>query len=390
MAQRLVAAAVRHPLDPATFSGLSASLFRALAGEDFEILPLVTREIRAFDVFTGALNLSGLVRGRWHGRYAPKVNPRWMWSRRGFERLSRRFAEKLAAIGDDVPILQIGTHVLPPAGYRHFCLTDTTVVQAVEAGEFSVSGAGPRIAEEAIQWQREIFASCESVFVLSRWAAESVVRDYGIPVERVMVCGAGANVEEALPRQADGANPYVLFVGVDWEQKGGPLLVEAFRRVRRALPRARLVVVGCRPRIDEPGVEVVGPLRRSIPDEKQRLFELYAGASCFCLLSRFDAFPNVLLEAGFFGVPVVSTAEGSRPEVVIDGVTGLLAAERDPEEIARLMLAVLTDPVRAEAMGEAARRRVRENFTWPVVAARIARRLRALRSDSPRVSAEYS
>jgi glycosyltransferase involved in cell wall biosynthesis len=193
-----------------------------------------------------------------------------------------------------------------------------------------------------------------------------------VPPEKVVVVWAGSNLRDALPRQLDPDRPMILFVGRDWEQKGGPLLLDAFRLVRAAVPTARLAVVGCRPRLeDEPGVDIVGPLDASDPDGKERLRRLYAEAACFSILSRFDAFPNVLLEAGLAGVPVVSTAEGSRPEAVLDGETGLLVAERDPEQIAAAMVSLFGDPDRNERMGRAATAWVRERFTWPAVADRV-------------------
>ncbi|MCL6550567.1 MAG: glycosyltransferase family 4 protein [Acidothermus cellulolyticus] len=376
----LIAAATRNPLHPGTFSGLSARLFAALADEGFDIVPVTTRILRPHDLLTGAVNIRGFLKGRFHGRDAPRVNPAWMWSRRGYQRFCRRFDAALAGMAS-APVVQVGTHVRPAdRRFRHFCITDATVVQALQAGEFSVSAAGSRIADEAVAWQREIFESCERIFTLSHWAAQSVVADYGIPADRVVVSGAGANVDEPLPRQVDTVHPYVLFVGADWAQKGGPLLLEAFRRVRSRFPAARLVIVGCRPRIAEPGVEVVGPLRRSVPAEKQRLFELYARASCFCILSRFEAFGIVFLEAGFFGVPVVTLDGGARPEIIVDNTTGFLVPQRNPDDIADRILAILTDPDRAERMGHAARQRVCDHFTWPVVAAKIAPYLRAGRN----------
>jgi glycosyltransferase involved in cell wall biosynthesis len=376
---KIVAAATRNPLDVGTFSGLSRNLFLHLQDLGVGLVPVSTREIRPLDLLTGAVNIRGLARGEMRGRRAPKVNPNWYWSRRGSERMGRRFDARLEALTDvaaDAPIVQIGTHVrtrLP--GRRLFCVTDATVAQAVAADEFAVARAQRSVIDQAIECQRDVFFSCEKVFVLSEWARQSVCVDYGYPADRVIVLGAGANLSERRPRTPDHDNPYVLFVGADWEQKGGPLLLEAFRRVRAVLSTARLIVVGCRPEVDEPGVVVVGRLDRRVPSERQRLLELYFGASAFAILPRFDAFPNVLLEAAWCGVPVVSTDEGSRSEVVLDGVTGLLAPERDPQQVAERLLSVLTDRAYAKQLGEAAAARVRADFTWPVVAQRLAREI---------------
>jgi len=381
--RRVIAVATRDPFDPATFSGLSANLFANLRADGVLPIPIATRDIRVRDAFSGAVNLAGIARGEFSGRRAPKINPNWFWSRRGLERMSRRFDTKLlrlpASVADSLgrpPILQIGTHVRTSLlGWRSFCLTDATVAQAVAADEFSVARASRRVVAEAMDYQREVFHSCEKVFVLSHWAKSSVVADYGYPDERVVVVGAGANVDQALPRSVDRSRPYVLFVGADWRQKGGPLLVDAFRILRRRVPTARLVVVGCSPDIVEPGVEVLGRLDRRDPAQRRRLFEAYAGATVFSILPAFDAFPNVLLEAGWYGVPVVSTDEGSRPEAVVDGLTGLLATERDPAQIADRLLWIFQDQALAERLGSQAARRVSELFTWPVVARRLLREI---------------
>jgi starch synthase len=373
--RRIVAVATGNPLAVSTFSGLSRNLFTGLVDLGVDLAPIATRDIRPLDLLTGALNLSGLARGQVRGRRAPRINPNWYWSRAVAGRMSRRFDEKLVQLGAafaKAPILQIGTHVITADRNRaSYCVTDATVAQAVAADEFSVARAKAKVIEDALDYQREVFASCTRIFVLSEWAKQSVVTDYGIPDGRVVVLGAGANVSEELPRQIDTQHPYVLFVGADWEQKGGPLLLQAFRLVRERLPAVRLVIVGCSPRLSEPGVEIAGRLVRSDPEQARRLFALYAGASAFSIVPRFDAFPNVLLEAGWYGVPVVSTDEGSRSEAVVHGVTGLLASRRDPTELARHLVSLLTDPELAGRLGRQARLRVAESFTWSVVTRRL-------------------
>ena len=143
---------------------------------------------------------------------------------------------------------------------------------------------------------------------------------------------ARARASNALPVRHAGEEPSILFVGLDWEQKGGPLLLEAFRRVRRLVPDARLIVIGCRPAgvREEPGVELIGRLDRSKPLEDAALLGAYASATCFCIAPHVTWFPNVLLEAAGMGLPCVSTSELPRGELVVDGETGTLVAPDDP------------------------------------------------------------
>lgn len=372
---QLVALAPSDPLGPATFSGLSHRLFGEIARHGTAITPYATRDLRWHDAATGAVRPRAVLGRRAGDRRTPLVSPDWLWSRRGFERLSARTGRRLAPLDPSVPVLQVGTQV--DAAWGHpgravHCITDCTVTQALDAGEFSVSRASGAVQRQAVECQRRVFRGCRSVLTLSEWARASVIDDYGIAPDRVVAVGAGANLTEPLPRRPDLERPTVLLVGRDWEQKGGPLLLDAFRLVRLRRPDARLVVVGCEPpRPDEPGVEIVGTLDRSRPADDRRLRQLYATASCLALLSRFDAFPNVVLEAGACGLPVVSTAEGSRSEAVLDGVTGRLAAERTPEAVADALLDVIDQPDRAAAMGRAATELVSTRYTWPVVGRRV-------------------
>jgi glycosyltransferase involved in cell wall biosynthesis len=251
-----------------------------------------------------------------------------------------------------------------------------TVVQAIESGGMYQSvRTSERVRSEAITWQREVFDACERIFVLSDWTGRSVIDDYGQSAAKVITVGAGANLPSVLPPRApDRAAPAVLFVGLDWVQKGGPLVLDAFRRVRARVPEARLVVVGCTsPGLEhEPGVELLGRLDRSVPAQDERMLHAYATATCFCIAPAVDAFPNVLLEAAAFALPVVSTDEGSRAEAIVNGVTGTLVPAANPEALASALVQMLTDPARAERLGEAGARRVRERFNWPSVARGIA------------------
>jgi starch synthase len=368
----VVAVAPGDPLAPGTFSGYSARLFGGMRERGVRVLPFASRDLRWYDLAGGALNLGGFARGRLSGRRAPRIRPNWYWSRAGFERFSRRLEARLEELPGRSVLLQVGTHVrVALEGTDAYCVTDCTVVQALAGGEFSISQTSRRVAEEAVACQREVFASCRKVLTLSRWAAESVVRDYGIADERVAVVGAGANVAEGVERRIDPERPYILFVGMDWEQKGGPLLLEAFRLVRSWRPEVRLKVVGCTPPVAEPGVDPIGYLPHGDPAARRRLAGLYAGASCLALLSPFDCFPNVLLEAQLAGVPVVTLAGQGRPEQLRHGETGMLVERAEPGPVADALTAVLADEQSRQVMGRAARRFAEERFTWPLVVGKV-------------------
>ncbi|UKJ62231.1 glycosyltransferase family 4 protein [Cellulosimicrobium cellulans] len=161
--------------------------------------------------------------------------------------------------------------------------------------------------------------------------------------------------------------PVVVAVGRIEHVKGFDLLVDAF--ASSALrDRARLVVVGdgseaaaLRRRVASAGlterVELPGRLDPS--EVAARL----AAADVVVVPSRADAAPLVVLEAWRSGRPLVATVRGGPPEIVTDGVDGVLVDPQDTQALAAAVLGLLDDPERAERVGAAGRRRV-EDFTW--------------------------
>jgi glycosyltransferase involved in cell wall biosynthesis len=87
-------------------------------------------------------------------------------------------------------------------------------------------------------------------------------------------------------------------------------------------------------------------------------------ADAVVLPSLTEGLPNVALEAGAAGVPVVATAVGGTPEVVADGQTGFLVRPNDSNAFAAGVIAILSDHGLAKSLGTAARRRMRELFSF--------------------------
>lgn len=132
-------------------------------------------------------------------------------------------------------------------------------------------------------------------------------------------------------------------------QKGLDVLADAVAR----LDGVRAVVFGEGPSRPA-GLELAGP-RPSIADE-------LAAADVVVIPSRWESGPLVLFEAMQLGRPVVTTAVGAAPELVLDGETGRIVPVGDAAALAAAIEATLADPEGARAMAEAGRRRVAERF----------------------------
>jgi glycosyltransferase involved in cell wall biosynthesis len=160
------------------------------------------------------------------------------------------------------------------------------------------------------------------------------------------------------PRIVDG--PYVLGMGRLVRQKGFDLLVRAFALVARRHAEHRLVIAGDGDRA--PLERLAGELgvgaRVHLPGVLDPAVAM-RDAEAFVLSSRYEGFPNVLLEAMALGRAVVATRCPSGPdEVITDGADGLLVAPEDPVALAGALDRVLTDAGLRARLGEAARARM--------------------------------
>jgi glycosyltransferase involved in cell wall biosynthesis len=169
-----------------------------------------------------------------------------------------------------------------------------------------------------------------------------------------------------------GGVPTVLFIGREFERKGGDVLLQAFAKVRARIPEARLVVIGPRAlTIQEPGVTNLGLLRKDDPRDWGRLIEAYRSADVFCFPTRYEPFGIVILEAMLFGLPCVATRTGAIPEMVRDGETGYLVPPDNVEALTERLLRLLEDRDQAIRLGDAARKRADTDFTWEAVTSKM-------------------
>ena len=254
---------------------------------------------------------------------------------------------------------------------------------------------------EVSAWvERQALEQADAVIAVSAAARADVLELFATDPARVHVVHNGIDSvafapdagRDALARFGiDPATTYVLFVGRITRQKGITTLIEAIPQLDA---RIGVVLAAGQPDTPELAAEVeqgiaaaqaASPQRTIhwIPEHLDRptVRQLYSHAAVFVCPSVYEPFGITNLEAMACGVPVVATRVGGIPEVVVHGRTGLLVdppddpmapggADRVAHDLAAAINALVADPARRAAMGEAGRERAVELFSWSSVASK--------------------
>jgi sugar transferase (PEP-CTERM/EpsH1 system associated) len=232
-------------------------------------------------------------------------------------------------------------------------------------------GADPELNPRQAALLRFASARVDAFVCVSAAAAEAS-RKLGVPGKSVRVLLNGIDLETFRPAGADqsitsdyaATGPTVIVARLTPEKDLATLL-EAVALVVRRVPTFRLLIAGdgpCRADLEAQAARlglaehvVFLGIVRDIPP-------LLAGARLFVLSSRSEGISLTLLEAMASGLPIVATRVGGNPEVVADGVTGLLVPSGNPAALAKTIVALYLEPRLAAEMGRAGRERVEEHF----------------------------
>jgi glycogen synthase len=250
--------------------------------------------------------------------------------------------------------------------------------------------------------EKTALINADRIIAVSRAMKDDILNLYDATPEKVEVIHNGIDAEMYRPTRNDTVleeygidpnTPFVLFVGRITRQKGIVHLLRALHHVEGAYQMVLCAGTADTPEIAEEVTAMVAEvnadtsnhvvwIREMVPVD--RLVTLYSHAAVFVCPSVYEPFGIINLEAMACGTPVVASAVGGIPEVVIHEDTGLLvpfetagsaAAEpKDPQRFARDLAAavdtLMQSPEKRTAMGTASRRRVEEHFSWKSIARR--------------------
>jgi len=229
----------------------------------------------------------------------------------------------------------------------------------------------------ALTYERQLYSRLDHIFPMSRWLADSFMKDFGVPHAKLTPVGAGVNLPYVRPIvNKSYENPNILFVGKDFTRKGGKYLLEAFSIVRRELPNATLTIIGPKLAFVPDGVRCLGPLSKASRTGMDRLLDEYSSASLFVMPSLYEPFGVVFAEAMAHKLPCIGTDICAIPEIIEDGITGYVVPPEDSQSLSGRMISLLKNPDKCRTFGDKGHAKYLTEFTWDRVTHKIAAQIR--------------
>lgn len=246
-------------------------------------------------------------------------------------------------------------------GLPHFVYTDHTIKTNLTYPDFTEIELHQQYSPARLLLEPEVYHHATHVFTMSSHVTNTIVHDYGCAPDKVSCVYCGPNVPERPfihyppDRYASGR---ILFMGFDWQRKGGPQVVEAYRQIYQHHPHASLSIVGSEQQTGLPRVTAVARIPLN------EISDYFAQSAIFCMPTRREPFGTAFLDAAYHKLPIISSRLGALPDYITDGVNGFLMHPDDVTGIANALNQLLANPELCRQMGEANFDIVSRRYTW--------------------------
>ncbi len=246
---------------------------------------------------------------------------------------------------------------------------DATPINYDTVGEAYGHTAGSGWLEKRkFAWYCSLVREATALVTWCQWAKDSLVNDYGIDAQKVTVIPPGVDManwgfgKEKVEKPIETNRPVrLLFVGGDFERKGGKYLIEAFKK---HLHHSCTLDIATRDAVAEEEAKGVEGIRvhRGLTANSEPLKALYANADIFVFPTLADCLPIAVMEGMAAGLPVVATDVGGLSEEVVPGVSGLVVPPKSSEGIVEAVCALVHDPEQRHRMARSGRELAETRF----------------------------
>jgi glycosyltransferase involved in cell wall biosynthesis len=228
-----------------------------------------------------------------------------------------------------------------------------------------IAGDNSWLERRKYAWNRATFHAATALVTWCDWAKDSLVKDYGVTADRIVVIPPGIDMERwsfGAERTERRPGPIrLLFVGGDFARKGGPTLVEAYRN---GLYRSCELDIVTKDEAVERDLKGAAGIRvhRGLTANSTPLRDLYANADLFVFPTRGDCLPIAVMEAMAAGLPVIATDIGALREEVEEGINGLMVPPGDAGAVTAAVQRLCADPALRHTMSVAGRQMAEKRF----------------------------
>lgn len=379
--KHLLLTTVEDPYNRNSWSGITFALREALE-----------RNVERLSVFRPSRpsrNIKDVLLRQFHGGGSNPRYPLWM-TEATLRNSGREIGAEIDRVQPDA-VLSISSQCLgylDRPGVPQYMFSDSPWLTWLETySEYEkMHVRGRQYAALEAQTARRI----DGLFFGSDWAVQEGVAKYGLygrEAEKIHCVPLGANWtpdvgrEQLLRRIAERSNHtlHLLFIGVEWERKGGPLCVEIAALLRDAGQSVMLHIVGCRPPLPVTLTEgngaiatIYGRLDKNDPQQRATMQELFLQSHFLIVPTRAECYGIVFAEAHAFGLPPISRAVNSLPSIVMDGETGVLLPVDAPAcAYVNRILPLIQNPIAYRTMAERALARYDKVLSWDAAVQRM-------------------
>lgn len=264
-----------------------------------------------------------------------------------------------------------------------YCKTELPVVYLTDATFFQLQGYYPFFKDiaqynidQGIEMDKLVFNNAAHCMLASEWTKRSAINDYGITDNKITVVPLGANLdniptaresETYRAKKETNKNCQLLFLGVEWERKGGQIALDTYKALKEKGLPVHLTIIGCVPpvAIDDKNITVIPFLNKHNKEEAAKLYNIIADSSFLLLPTRAECAGVVFCETSAFSVPSITTDTGGVTTYVEDGVNGFaLPLTAGAGEYATTIENIFTDETRYRQLCISSRKKYDEALNW--------------------------
>lgn len=228
--------------------------------------------------------------------------------------------------------------------------------------------------EEGNYLEQSAINKADLLLYPTSWAADSAITDYGADESKLKIVPFGANMDqipskEMVTNKKRSDKCRLLFLGVDWERKGGEIAFETLIELGKMDVDAELTVCGCIPpeEFKHENIRVIPFLDKNDLQQNEELQQLFLKSDFLLLPSRTEAYGVVFCEANAYGLPVITTDTGGIPGVIEEGKNGfMLPMDSSGVDYANLIKEIYLDDEKYHQLVFSSRKKYDEKLNWDV------------------------